>query len=452
MDEVLSFFFIYFSFSSLESTFLFIESYILSFKAILPRRSPRLKAATFYSASQTALSTTTVKSSNRTRSTAAEHAADNNTNFVAENRSSRTLYRAKSMNGKLGLTSDSSPRTTFSRTLSIDESSSSKLTKEDSFTEVFLPTDDKNEGTILSICSPNKQNDSTSSQNIVTEDSIESRDDPKLSLCTTEKRNISTDSPSKPTSPKDPTTFTSFHSKRSLSRRSNSSPSLSTTPPLKPSKSPLINHKSFPTTSTVLFKTPRKAPKSSPVNFSPDQVFDISIPLTPVKSSLIKPRKTDTAKDRKRTPDSVMMSPSKCAGQDSESVAKDLKTVTRNSEGVGRVSESVVTASPLFSRKRSLISSAKSSRSKTSLNFENFSTRGDMGDLTTNDVIDQQEKSVLLEETEVFKSPVSTKRKKTALVGAGRVSPLNQILKQRKNHRNSSPAGKQEWNRCAFGS
>ncbi|XP_028416504.1 treslin-like [Dendronephthya gigantea] len=401
--------------------------------AILPRRSPRLKTATFYSASQTALSTTTMKSSDKlTQSTSADVASG------AENRSGRTLHRARSMNSKLDLASISSPGKKFTRTLSINESSSSKLAKEDSFAEVFLQTDDKNEGTILSVCSPDKQQDSTSSRNVLTVDSKDSCDDPKLPLSTTEKHNISTDSPSKRTSP----SFTSVHLKRSLSRRSNSSPSLSTTPPLKPSKSPLINHKSFPTTSPVLFKTPRKTPKSSPVNFSPDQIFDISIPLTPVKSSHIKPRKTDTAKDSKKTLDTVTRSPSECVDPTSERV-NDLTTITRNSETVGESSESVVNASPVFSRKRSLISSAKSFRSKTSLNFESCSTIVDMGDsdVTTNDVIDQLDKSVPFVQTEVFKSPVTTKRKKTALVGTGRISPLNQILKQRKNHRNTSPAG-----------
>jgi hypothetical protein len=52
--------------------------------------------------------------------------------------------------------------------------------------------------------------------------------------------------------------------------------------------------------------------------------------------------------------------------------------------------------------------------------------------------------AVAPEQTEVFKSPVTTKRKRIGSTRTGNVSPLNQILKQRKNNRNTPP-GKKYW-------
>jgi hypothetical protein len=56
-----------------------------------------------------------------------------------------------------------------------------------------------------------------------------------------------------------------------------------------------------------------------------------------------------------------------------------------------------------------------------------------------NEVLDS---AVAPEQTEVFKSPVTTKRKRIGSTRTGNVSPLNQILKQRKNNRNTPPGKK----------
>ena len=410
---------------------------------------------------------------------------------MPDNKSSRTLHRAKSMNIDTGFDTVSSPRKKYTKLLSTDGSSSPKLDKDDSFAEVFLETGDKNERTILSACTSDRQGDVTSAQHIVRESPRDTCDDPNLPLSTSKKpsrnHNKATECPSSVTPNKSTTSpLTAVRSSRSVSQRSNSSPSLSTTPPLKPSKSPLITHKSFPTTSPVLFKSPKTTPKSSPINFSPDQIFDITIPLVPVKSPLVRP-KTDLTKHSRlktsplRKSDKVMVSPSEYVSASSEVVVGDVGTelesvglksenVVKDSESVGNNSESVVAVSPLLNRKRSSISSAKFLRSKTSLNFGNGSSprsRGVDSDPTTYDVTNQEGdfptasnaevprpgvefdnevlySTVAPEQTEVFKSPVTTKRKRIGSTRTGNVSPLNQILKQRKNNRNTPP-GKKYW-------
>ena len=135
-------------------------------------------------------------------------------------------------------------------------------------------------------------------------------------------------------------------------------------------------------------------------------------------------------------------------------VGRNSKNVVRDSQGVENDSRNVVAASPLPSRKRSSVSSGKFLRSKTSLNFGN--RNGDDFDLTSNDETNEEsnaevqrpsidnelldsETTVAPELAEVFKSPIATKRKRMA--SSTRTSPLNQILKQRKNNR-STPAGK----------
>ena len=141
-------------------------------------------------------------------------------------------------------------------------------------------------------------------------------------------------------------------------------------------------------------------------------------------------------------------------GIETESVGRNSKNVVCDSEGVENDSRSVVAASPLPSRKRSSVSSGKFLRSKTSLNFGN--RNGDDFNLTSNDETNEEsnaevqrpgidnelldsETTVAPELAEVFKSPIATKRKRMA--SSTRTSPLNQILKQRKNNR-STPAGK----------
>lgn len=127
-------------------------------------------------------------------------------------------------------------------------------------------------------------------------------------------------------------------------------------------------------------------------------------------------------------------------------------------------SDSVVVVSPLLDRKRSLLSSAEPSTCKTILScLENVDVfkKGDfVNDATGNGATDETnggcptasggdgqrsgyETLGDLEQSEVFTSPVATRRKRLTLKRertSGSVSPLNQILKQRKNHR--TPPGK----------
>lgn len=390
------------------------------------------------------------------------------------------------MNTDTGLDTVSSQKKKYIKLVNIDEPSPHhELSKEDSFTEVFLETSDQNEKTILSACTSDRKGDIASGLAVVPEDPF---DDPNLPLSTSKntskKRDKTTKCPSSITPNKSRTsTVATVHSRRSVSQRSNSSPSLSTTPPQKPSRSPLTSHKSFPTTSPVLFKTPKRTPKSSPINFSPDQIFDIAIPLTPVKCLQIKPRKTDSEKNSKlgtspfKNADKGIVPSSETVDGQSEFVVEDSRGVETRSEDVRsksenteNESESVVAASPLLNRKRSSISSAKAFKSKKPLNFGNGnSPRASRihSVLKTNDVTDganefvtvsnvevqrpEVEKgneildcptAVAQEQSEVFKSPVTTKRKRITLSRTGNVSPLNQILKQRKNNRNTPPGKK----------
>ena len=422
------------------------------FKGVLPRKSPRLKAAKFYSASQRA--TSIAKTEKINNSTSAECSDKNETNSVSDN--SRSLPPTKSINTDHA----SSPRAKYTKLLNIEGTSSRKFDQDDSFAEVFLETSDKNERNILTVCTSEKQGDIVTCKN-ESEGGRETSNDPNLSLSTSKnparKRSLSSMTPDKP--------LTSSLSKkcRSVSQRSHSSPSLSTTPPLKPSKSPLINHRSFPTTSPVLFRTPKTTPKSSPVNFSPDQIFDIAIPLTPVKGTFVKLIKTDSGKKKKL----------KCSPRSSEGVeapsdvdGRDSEEAEIVSECVGNNSESVFAASPTQNRKQS---NKKSLGVKTSLNFKNGDssrTREMDYDVISNDITEKEAKfptvstpeiqrpgqdnevedsrntDVGPEQTEVFKSPVMRKRKKIGSVRKRNVSPLNQILKQRKNNRNTPPGMK----------
>ena len=385
----------------------------------------------------------------------------------------------QSINTDTGTDTVSSQKKKYTKLVNIDESSPHELSKDDSFTEVFLEPADQNEKSILSACTSERKGDIASGQAVVPED-------PNLPLSNTKntKRDKTIKCPSSITPKKSRTpTVATVHSRRSVSQRSNSSPSLSTTPPEKSSKSPFTSHKSFPTTSPVLFKTPKKTPKSSPINFSPDQIFDIAIPLTPVKCLQIKPRKTDSAKksklgtspfkkvDKEITPSSeTVHRQSGCVVGDSKGVETRSGDVGWKSENIENDSESVVAASPLLNRIRSLISSTKAFKSEKPLNLENNnSSRANRihSDLKRNDVTDdanefstvsdvevqrpEVEKDVEIldcptavapEQGEMFKSPVTTKRKRIMLSRTGNVSPLNQILKQRKNNRNTSPGKK----------
>lgn len=120
--------------------------------------------------------------------------------------------------------------------------------------------------------------------------------------------------------------------------------------------------------------------------------------------------------------------------------------------------------SPQLDRKRSLLSSAEPSTCKTILScLENVDVfkKGDfVNDATGNGATDETnggcptasggdgqrsgyETLGDLEQSEIFTSPVATRRKRLTLKRertSGSVSPLNQILKQRKNHR--TPPGK----------
>ena len=415
-----------------------------------PRKSPRQNAARFYSASQRASSSS--KTTSKSFSTAGECLNEDNT--VLDNKSSVTLHRTQSLN----IDTVSSPRSKYTKLLNIDKSSSCKTHEGDSFAEVFLETSGENETNILSACTSD--------------------------------------------------TLSTVPSKRSVSRRSNSSPLLLSTPPPKPSKSPVISHKSIPTTSPVLFKTPKTTPKSSPINFSPDQIFDIAIPLTPVKSPLVKLKKTDAArnsylrasplgksevsknfgeqsgrvgpksnlkrpdaaKNSKIRPNSlgkcgVITSPSENIDTPSIVFVEDSLSVEIRSESVGfkrenamhdlkgpvHDLENIVAASPLTNRKRSLISSTKSSRSKT-LNFgkRNFSRCSEFdssSDIRNEGTAEVEKRNVefekeVFDQSQEFESPVATKRKKSTRTENG--SPLNQILKQRKKSRNTPP-GKKYW-------
>lgn len=136
-------------------------------------------------------------------------------------------------------------------------------------------------------------------------------------------------------------------------------------------------------------------------------------------------------------------------------------------------SESFVAASPQIGRKRSLISSSRPSAYEKDLSSQNTevskirnfvdgssavvstmdekndgsstvnssdSQNSDLGILNQNS---DSSTSGLGEQSEVFTSPVARKRKRLTLRREGtpgNVSPLNQILKQRKKHR-STPAG-----------
>jgi hypothetical protein len=422
-----------------------------------PRKSPRQNAATFYSASQKASSAS--KTSNKNFSTAGESSSEDKT-VLDNNKNSRTLHRSKSLN----IHAVSSPRSKYSRWLNIDASSSSQAPHEgESFAEVFLETDGQNERNILSTCGT--QGNVTNSQSVVYVPDLPST----TSTNRSGKDNISRESPSKPSTQRPPASSTAS-SKRSVSRRSNSSPSLSITPPAKPSKSPLASHKSFPTTSPVLFRTPTKTPKSSPINVRPDQIFDIAIPLTPVKS-LVKPKKTHLARNSnlRTSPSgkseemtslsegvdthSIVFVDSSSVRVQSVGVGTKSEGVVRDSEGLLNESEGIVAASPLLNRKRSVISSAQ--RLKT-FNFENRNLprciEGDSGptasDVTDGEVekpgveneVSESPAPINAEQNEVFKSPVATKRKRSTQTE--NVSPLNKILKQRKNNNRNTPPGK----------
>ena len=378
---------------------------------------------------------------------------------LSDDKRSRTLSSTKNINADAGLDVIASQCEEYTKLVSVDESPH-ELGKEDVFTEVFLETADPNENTILSACT------SDGKGKVATKDPLSHNmavENPSESSKKCEKRAACYTSiaPEKPTT----STVATVHSRRCVSRRSNSSPSLSTTPPQKPSKSPFTNHKSFPITSPILFKTPKKTPKSSPPNFSPDQIFDIAIPLTPVKNLQTKLKNTDSAKINTNRPckkaDKGMTSPS----ENSKGVETQSQDVGLESESID--SESVVAASPLLNRKRSLISRTKAFKSKKGNNFSN--TSGVNSDYKTNDITGDAKGSLTVslvrvqrpgdekgvevsnssspvppEWTQVFKSPVTTKRKRIMMSRTGNVSPLNQILKQRKNNRNTSPGEKKK--------
>ena len=389
---------------------------------------------------------------------------------LSDHKGNRALSPAKNINADAGFDIIPSQSEEYTKLVRVDESPR-ELDKEDVFAEVFLETADPNENTILSVCTSDRKVEIATkyplSHNMAAKRPSEfSKKCDKTAKCSTSL------APEKPTT----STVATVHPGRSVSRRSNSSPSLSTTPPQKPSKSPFTNHKSFPITSPILFKTPKKTPKSSPINFSPDQIFDIAIPLTPVKNLQTKRKNTDSAKINTspcKKADKEMTSPSETVDRQSALAVKKSKGVETQSQDVGLESESidsqsVVAASPLLNRKRSLISRTKAFKSKKGNN--NFSnTSGMNSDYKTNDItgdakgsltvslvrvqrpgdekgveVSNSSSAVPPERTRVFKSPVTTKRKRIMMSRTGNVSPLNQILKQRKNNRNTSPGEKRK--------
>ena len=459
-----------------------------------PRKSPRQNAARFYSASQRASSAS--KTSSKSVSTAGECSSEDKT--VLDNKSTRALHRTQSLN----IDTVSSPRSKYTKLLNISKSSFRKPNEGDSFADVFLETRDQNETNILSACTSGTQENITSCPDEVPGNHGNPNFSPRSSTSRVRKRNISSEHPSKVSTESPPTPSTV----PSVSQRSNLSPSSSITPPPKPSKSPLISRKSFPTTSPVLFKTPTTTTKSSPINFSPDQIFDIAIPLTPVKSPLVKQKKPDLPRNsnlkttleksevsknvgaqserigftsnlkRPLGKSRVITSPSENIDTPSILFVADSSSVQIQSERVGSKRENaphdlkgpindlenIVAASPLANRKRSLTSSTKSVRSKT-LNFgkRNFSRCSEVDcAASSSDVANEEtaeverpdadlEKEVLdsptaviRDQNEVFRSPVATKRKGSTRTE--NVSPLNQILKQRKNNRNTL-TGKKYW-------
>lgn len=396
---------------------------------VIPRKSPRRKASTFYS-SQRAVS------------------------------SKKTASKNFSMSAECAV-EDRLPTPTSNYTKVLNISSSSKPDDCDSFADVFLDAGDKNERDILSTCTSHQQEGITCDKSTVSQSSGDNCCSGQVLPCTLKVRNQATDCSLA-------STLTTVNTTRSVSRRCNSSPSISTTPPLKQSKSPLVLHKSFPTTSPILFKTP----KSSPIHISPDQIFDISIPLTPVKlkdvipltselekNSKIRTRPFSNAKNGMTSPSEIVVAESGAIG-DTETLRNELRqhVGTKSAsalESVENDTESVVASSPQLSRKRCLLSRRKLS---TSLNFENgavdsYMTRNNVaineGELTTVSCPEVRGHRVGLDvgaleslsqkKTELFKSPVTTKRKAIRSEREGKISPMNQILKQRKNKRKTPP-------------
>lgn len=274
-----------------------------------------------------------------------------------------------------------------------------------------------------------------------------------------------------------------------LTRRSKSSPSLSQSSPassrVSPSnpKRPLNASTSFPSTSPFC--------KSQSSGYSSEQIFGIAIPLTPVKIDHIKsfnfgsittdisPRRCPTSVEKRCYSTATshegiargQCSPLPGVKHPSGDRSTRLGQPTNNDESD---SDGVVVASPRLDRKRSLLSGAEPSSAKTILsclkNVEVFKKDEFLDDSTgkgtttdeTNDGCptvsggDRQRtgyKTIKLnsdpdprgdlEQSEVFTSPVATRPKRLTLKRertSESVSPLNQILKQRKNHR--TPPGK----------
>ena len=114
-------------------------------------------------------------------------------------------------------------------------------------------------------------------------------------------------------------------------------------------------------------------------------------------------------------------------------------------------SDGVVVASPQLDRKRSLLSSAEPCKTILSCleNVDVFKKGDFVNDSTGKGATDETNGGCPTasggdrQRSEVFTSPVATRRKRLTLKRertSGSVSPLNQILKQRKNHR--TPPGK----------
>lgn len=410
------------------------------------------------------MTSVTAKSSIRAKSdtvtTVSDGGAKDMLNKVVEGKSNGRLTRSSSMNEKFAIDGKPNSRRRLRRSLSLKETSSSVGVDsrfDDPFAEVFMDRGETNQTTCPSGSS--------------------------LGPST-----IPFKSPL-------------IQSTKTLSHRSKSSPSLSKSSPVTSKsssslpKGSLNSPKSLVSTSPTLFKSPPIDPKLSPASSHSTKTLDISIPLTPVKSAHLKlvesytkrtdPSCTDCSTAVKQHRDSTSSantrkSPGKCSPSPRTKLRNivprarfdDLKSP--NQRNGNEDLENVVGTTPRLIRKRSLMYSAEPIACKKDVKSKNFvcsevsqkssftesrtpavSVKEKNGgcSVTSDSVAQQSEREVteqkadsnssgFQEQSEVFTSPVGKKRKRSSPGSehtSGSVSPLNQILKQRKNLRKTPP-------------